>query len=437
MEGIHITLGQILTARENRVKAQQDFLVQYHCPIISFTMNIAGPVKDSPLIRRAFRDGLSQLKQSLPAESILAFKQIAEDTGCYALYAICLPADNIKKICVEIEDRTPLGRLFDLDVIDINGEKLDRINSRGCIVCGAAGRNCAARRLHSVQELQAVTQRLIEDHFAEADAETIADYAVQSLIDEVNATPKPGLVDRRNNGSHTDMDLPLFIASANALRSYFRKCFVLGRTTPQEDTFSALRQAGLEAEKVMYHATGGVNTHKGAIFTMGLICGSIGSIWSISDPYPQAEAVLAHCAKLAAPAMAQDLSKATGTTAGEKLYLSQGITGIRGEAAAGYPSVGQALSFYRCQQSENTDRNNALIRTLLYLIANTTDTNLYHRGGAAGAQWAAAAAKALLPAPTMDQVEALDDAFIQRNLSPGGSADLLAAVIFLGRFQHN
>ncbi len=436
MEGTQVTLGQMLTARENRVKAQQTFLAKYRCPIISFTMNIAGPVKDSPIIRRAFREGLAQLRQALPPDTIHAFTQTLEATGCHALYAVSMSADAIKKICVDIEERTLLGRLFDLDVIDTNCEKLERSNTRGCIVCGAPGRNCAARRLHSVQELQTVTQRLIEDHFTEADAEMIADYAVQSLIDEVNVTPKPGLVDRRNNGSHTDMDLPLFIASANALRSYFRECFVLGRTTPQEDTFSALRQAGLQAEAVMHRTTGGVNTHKGAIFTLGLLCGSIGRLWSIPDPYPQADAVLAQCAKLAAPAMAQDLSKATGITAGEKLYLSQGITGIRGEAAAGYPSVLQALAFYhKC--AETIGQNDALIHTLLYLIAHTTDTNLYHRGGIAGAQWAAEAAKALLPAPTMAQVAALDDAFIKRNLSPGGCADLLAAVIFLDRCQHD
>lgn len=437
MEAAQITLGQILTARENRVKAQQAFLTQYRCPIISFTMNIAGPVKDTPLIRRAFREGLAQLKRLLPADTIHAFTQTIEPTGCHALYAVSLPADTIKEICVGIEERTPLGRLFDMDVLDAHGIKLQRSRIRGCIVCGTPGRNCAARRLHSVDALQSVTRHIIESYFLEADADTVADNAVQSLMEEVNVTPKPGLVDRRNNGSHTDMDLPLFTASANALRPYFRECFVLGRKTPLKDLFYALRQAGLQAEAVMYRVTGGINTHKGAIFSMGLLCGSMGSLWSAADPHPQAEAVLAQCAQLAASAVRQDFIAAAGITNGERLYLRHGISGARGEAAAGYPSVWQALSFFRHLQGKTPDRNHALTATLLYLIAHITDTNLYHRGGAAGAKWAASAAKALLPLPALAQVEALDDAFIERNLSPGGCADLLAAVIFLDTCCHH
>ena len=95
------------------------------------------------------------------------------------------------------------------------------------------------------------------------------------------------------------------------------------------------------------------------------------------------------------------------------------------------------MQFYRCQQAKTDDRNTVLIRTLLYLIGHVTDTNLYHRGGEDGARWAANAAKALLPDPTMAQVMTLDDAFIARNLSPGGCADLLAAVIFLDHCQHD
>ena len=170
---------------------------------------------------------------------------------------------------------------------------------------------------------------------------------------------------------------------------------------------------------------------------MGLLCGCIGTLWSAVSPCPPAAAVLAQCGKLAAPALAPDLATATGATAGVRRYLRQGITGIRGEAAAGYPSLQQGLEFYQHQQAKSTNKNDALVRTLLYLIAHTNDTNLYHRGGAAGAQWASDAAKALLPAPTTAQIEALDDAFIQKNLSPGGCADLLAAVIFLDRCQHD
>lgn len=433
MDGRHITLAQILAAREDRAKAQQALLAQFHRPILSFTMNIAGPVKDNPLIRRAFGEGIRLFKAAAPGHTILSSQVELKDTGCAALYAVDMDPQILKRVCIEIEEGSGLGRLFDLDVLDADGRKLERSGSRGCIVCGAPGRNCAARRLHSVNDLQAVTQRMIQDYFAEADAQAVAADAVSSLLEEVNATPKPGLVDRRNNGSHRDMDLPMFTASAHALTPYFRECFSIGRTLPREEIFPELRQAGLRAEQTMYQTTGGINTHKGAIFTMGILCGSIGSLWSADTPNPLSEAVFQQSELLTASHVAKDYLSATGVTAGERLYLTQGMTGARGEAANGFPSVKKALSFLRQQKATGIEENDALIRTLLFLIAHVDDTNLHHRGGKQGAQWAAKAVQALLPTPTRAQVEALDDAFMERNLSPGGCADLLAAAIFLDR----
>ena len=433
MDGKHIALAQILAAREDRARAQQVLLAKFHCPILSFTMNIAGPVKDTPLIRRAFQEGIALIKTAVPAQAILSSQQAYNDTGCAALYAVDMDAQALKRICVEIEEGSSLGRLFDMDVLDTDGHKLERSDIRGCIVCGRPGRNCAARRLHSVENLQDVTQRMIIDYFAEADAEEVAENAVLSLLKEVNATPKPGLVDRRNTGSHRDMDMSMFTASAQALKPYFRECFTIGRTLPPEAIFPTLRQAGLRAEQTMYQTTGGINTHKGAIFTMGILCGSIGSLWRADMPRPLSEAIFQQSAQLTAPHVTKDFVSATGVTAGERLYLTQGIPGARGEAAKGFPSVQKALSFLRQQKGQGIGENDALVRTLLFLIAHVDDTNLHHRGGKQGAQWAAKAAQALLPSPTKSQIEELDHGFIQRNLSPGGCADLLAAAIFLER----
>lgn len=428
MKEIQISLPQILAARENRARAQQALLAKHGCPIVSFTMNIAGPVKDSPLIRRGFFEGIAQLEDSLSPEVILEGTIEHSATGSAALYAVNMDSQVLKDICVRIEEESALGRLFDMDVLDTCGSKLERSGSRGCIICGAPGRHCASRRLHSIPALQKATQNILEFYFVQHDADAIADAAVQSLLDEVNATPKPGLVDRRNNGSHQDMDLALFTASAQALRPYFRKCFTIGRTS--DIPFPMLRKAGLQAERIMYHTTNGVNTHKGAIFTLGLLCSSIGHLWSAAAPAPRWEDVLDYCSLMVAPTLHHELITAAGVTAGEQLYQLYGLTGARGEAATGFPSIRRALPFY-LQQLEDTDQEAALIHTLLFLITHVEDTNLYHRGGPEGTQWARQAAAALLSNPTSSQLEALDDEFIARNLSPGGCADLLAAVIFL------
>ena len=205
-----VRLIDILNAREARVHHQEILLTEYRAPLLCFTMNIAGPVKTSPMIERGFRAGLALLDRQ---ENIL-FKDVRIlPTGCEAYYVISAPAAEIKDFCVRIEENHPLGRLFDMDVLDIDGTKLERENQRSCIVCGAPGRACAASRAHSVAQLQEITTRILTDFFREQ----VADLAVQCLIDEVHTTPKPGLVDQRNNGSHKDMDAALFVSSAQAL----------------------------------------------------------------------------------------------------------------------------------------------------------------------------------------------------------------------------
>lgn len=432
----------MLLARERRAARQTALLERFGKPLVCFTMNIPGPVKDTALIRRSFRRGLEALEERLP--KVLHREAREEVTGCEAIFAVDGEAVELKRLCTQIEDGTPMGRLFDMDVLDPEGNKLDRAlvngKSRDCIVCGAPGRGCASRRLHSVPELTAAVTAILEDHFLKADSTRIGRLAVESLLEEVHTTPKPGLVDERNNGSHRDMDLPLFVASAEALEPYFVQCVRIGRETAEdspEEAFSRLRAAGLEAEKAMYRATGGVNTHKGAIFTLGLLCGSVGRLWRGESPIPETAALLEVCARLGACAVKADLEKLdVPATAGERLYLSRGITGIRGETAAGLPSVVNiGLPAFREACSRGLSRNDAGAVALLHLIARVEDTNLYHRGGEAGAAWAKAGAEKLLPCPMLSQIKELDDAFIQRNLSPGGCADLLAVTYFLDKLN--
>ena len=432
-----VTLNQMLEARERRVLRQQQLLEEYGLPLISFTMNIAGPVKTSPLIERAFDEGLRSLRQRLPKNTFCETHR--DQTGCTAFFAVDIPAEKVKEITLSIEEATPLGRLFDMDVLTSTGQKLERKTLRGCIVCGKPGRDCAARRLHTVEELQQATTRIITAHFAKADAKTIANLAVQSLLDEVHTTPKPGLVDERNCGSHRDMTLPLFEKSAEALRPYFEECVALGQATANAapaEAFAALRKAGIKAEKTMFQVTGGVNTHKGAIYTLGLICGAVGRLWRAEDPTVPTAAILQTVATLAAPSIT-DLTATDSSTAGLRLYKNLGLTGIRGEAAEGLPSVAEiALPAYEAYLKDGYSQNEAGALTLLHLIAKTEDTNLYHRGGPAGAAWAKEQAqKYLKTTPTNPEIEDLDDAFIARNLSPGGCADLLAATYFLHKLQ--
>lgn len=435
---MEVTLEQMLSAREERAFRQFSLNRKWGLPIISFSMNIPGPVKDSPLIRRGFDSGLAALDHRLPKAAVKHREVIRAVTGCEAVYVLDMEPEKVKAITTAIEDDHGLGRLFDMDVIGPDLNKLDRElvsgGSRDCIVCGAPGRGCASRRVHSVKELQRATGDILAGYFRGLDAEKIGVWAVQSLLDEVCTTPKPGLVDRRNSGSHGDMDIFTFMASAAALGPYFRRCAGIGQQTAAEspeETFRRLRIEGLRAEQEMYAATGGVNTHKGAVFTIGILCGAAGRLWKPEGGWSE-DALFREVSSMTVAAMEEDLRHAGDDTVGARLYAQRGIRGIRGEVARGLPSVAEiGLPVYRSCLEGGMDQNMSGAVALLHLIARVEDTNMISRGGPEGAKAGAEKAAALLACNlTLEQMGELDDWFMERNLSPGGCADLLAAVYF-------
>lgn len=439
-----ISLQEVLDARERRAFNQQRLLQQFGNPVLSFTMNIPGPVKDSPLIRRGFDEGLRLLKDALERAgfALLTREETREPTGCELLCAVQAEAAALKALCLEIEETSPLGRLFDLDVIGPDGQKLARTRERCCLVCGAMGRGCASRRLHTLSELDAAVTGILQKGLLESDARELDRLATKALLEEVDTTPKPGLVDRNNNGSHRDMSPETFRQSADALRGYWQSCFISGVETAGDSpktAFEELRKLGLQAEEAMLLATRGVNTHKGAIFTLGTLCGAIGRLWQADAPCRDPKIIAQTAAKLCADAVAADFAALDQGTvprsAGERLYLSCGIRGIRGELAAGLPSLlDTALPRLEEGLSRGLSRNDAGASALLHLIALGQDSNMIKRGGPTLAASVAAELRTVLerdPFPSLVYAEALDRNFIRQNLSPGGCADLLAAAYFL------
>ena len=443
-----VTLSQILEARDCRAEKQQRLLSLYGCPLISFTMNIPGPVKNGPLIRRAFRAGLKRLDNALSQAGLtpLDAEVLDRSTGCEYLCAVSGPPVQLKSLCEAIEAEGPLGRLFDMDVLDENGKKLSREQPRCCLICGAPGKGCASRRLHSVEQLQQATQTLLIEGLLEEDSQMIEALVTGAMLDEVNTTPKPGLVDKNNTGAHRDMNLETFYRSIQALKPFWPACFRLGVQTADsapEETYARLRVLGKEAEKKMREATQGVNTHKGAIFLLGTICGAAGRLWTPAAPCRDPQAIGIACAAMSHSAVEADFqeiaARGQGRTFGESAYIQFGIRGARGELADGLPTV-LRVGLPRLEEGlkHGLTSNDAGATALLYLIANGEDTNLIHRGGRQTAAAAVASVRSLLshfPYPALASIAVVDQAFIRQNLSPGGSADLLTATWFLYRWQ--
>ena len=275
---------------------------------------------------------------------------------------------------------------------------------------------------------------------ADASARATARLAHQALLMDVALTPKPGLVDRRNSGAHRDMNLTTFVLSARAIAPWFQVFFHHGRDyagQPATAVLARLRSDGLACERAMLAATGGVNTHKGSIFAFGLLCAAAGRLAGQDRPIDRL-AICAEVASICNGIVEIDLGACGGSTAGERLFLRHGMTGARGEAASGFSTVrNSALPAFDRTFAATKSRRSALFAAFLELLAVNQDTNLVARGGLDGLAFVQQEARRLQSeggvqaSDFLTKMAAFDDALIERNLSPGGSADLLAVTWFL------
>ena len=268
-------------------------------------------------------------------------------------------------------------------------------------------------------------------------ADAIADLAVTALHSEADLTPKPGLVDCRGAGAHADMDLAMLHDSAESLRGAFTECAVAAMNSASWlDLRVRLGAIGRSGEETMLEATGGVNTHRGALWAVGLL--SAGA--ALRGDVAGAIDVAARLARIPDPALEGD--PAVPMSHGARARRRYGTSGAAGEAQAGFPHVRRhALPALRAARRAGLDEPSARLDALLSLVAHLDDTCVLHRGGPAASSAVQAGAMAVLAAggcrtPLGRQhFEALDRMCLDRRLSPGGSGDLLSATLFLDTLE--
>lgn len=451
--GTSVSLMEILDARENRVKMQQEMLKETPLSLLSFTLNIPGPVKVFPYTKWLYNIGVSIIRDgiSLLNGKVLEHRQTKAATGWEGFFSLNLPPEVIKVYLLNQEEIHPLGRLFDFDVLRSDGSKLSRqelgFPERTCLLCGNPAFLCGRSRTHSATELLAREIEMMENFFALRFSNHIGLLMQKALFYEVNTSLKPGLVDRLHNGSHKDMNLSTFIDSAYALTDFFCQCVKAGLSFDQPQNnlpllFHQLRSMGKQAEKTMLRATKEVNTHKGIIFSGGILCGAIGYLKSNRGTDFSSDESLPLLSKICScmlPDLLDDyrqLTPATAKTNGEKLYIKHGITGIRGEAKEGFPHLfATGFSLFKEALQEGFSIWETGLLTLLYYIAHTEDTNLIIRSDYAFACKIQRELKEFLAHSTYQEqlsiLPELDAFFVSENMSPGGSADMLALTYFL------
>ncbi len=476
-EGRCANLSDILDAREERVRRQQALIEAEQrqfagswqfagsqkpeaFSLISFTLNIAGAVKSCSLFSWVFDRGVEMISKSLAAAGIETGKaEITEGIAGreYTAIAYAEP-ERVKLITAETEELHPLGRIFDIDVIRPDGTKVSRTDlgasGRACILCGKPAFICGRSRAHSTEKILEKQIEIMTSAQADETARRISGQAVDSLLAEVHVGPKPGLVDRFNSGAHRDMDESTFIRSAESLRGYFTNCAYAGiylGLTGDESVTDSLVSLGKDAEKTMLAATGGVNTHKGAIFSMGIFAcaagmseaAEMGIVEEMSDVAEmgrgaESGSTLGSSFRENVLRIGRKLSGLTVSdgTAGARIKNEYGISGIRGEAATGYPTVfDTGLPALKAELATG-DAEAAALKALTAIIAEAEDTNVIVRGGTEASKWLKSEAAGILKksgTSGFDIREALADLdreCIEKNISPGGSADLLGLCLF-------
>lgn len=271
----------------------------------------------------------------------------------------------------------------------------------------------------------------------------IAHLATQALQAELDTTPKPGLVDKDNNGAHRDMDYALMQRSINTLHPYFVKLALLG-CADALPTHTSIRDIGIEAEKAMLAATNGVNTHKGALFSMGLAV--VAAAHEEREIAANEEQILKErnggedvlvSLQTTIKALAASFPDTSGTHGSKAKLLSKGTTAIKGaldNAREGYEMLfAEWLPFYIERRKERDAHT--LHKTLLRIMCDLDDTNVIYRTNLATAEEVKQEARALLDSFSEAALKDMDRRYTARNISPGGAADMLSLTIFIGSIQ--
>ena len=267
------------------------------------------------------------------------------------------------------------------------------------------------------------------------DADQLAELALQALVAEAELTPKPGLVDRRGSGAHSDLSLDIMRRSASAIAPYFTAMAAASCIAPMDQSLRAeVAAIGREAEAAMLRETGGSNAHKGAIWVLGLLVTATAQSGSLHPGAIAKDAGLL--------AQLPDSARPQLVSHGDLVRSRYGAKGARGEACAGFPHIVKVgLPALRAARECRLSETNSRLSSLLAIMASLEDTCVLYRGGDEGLQTVKQGASEVLAsggpgcAAGDEMLRRFDRALFAKSISPGGSADLLAATLFLDAIE--
>jgi len=370
--------------------------------------------------------------------------------GPWAALAVAGEPEAVKRLAVGTEEALPFGRLLDLDVYGADALPVDRatlgLPPRPCLVCPEPARECILLKRHGAEELAARVAAILEPLGpARCPAAALAAALVRGAQEELDLTPKPGLVDRRDSGSHPDLTYDAMARSVELLPLYFDELVALrdrdctggagSCAVAAHGALGACIAAGRRAEARMGRAAGS-NAHRGLIFLGGLV------VIAACDACREGETVSGAALRPRVAGLAREFCGGSAVretnTPGERARREHGVQGILGEALAGLPSVfDTALPAYRATYALRGDRRRAALRAMAALMGGVEDTTALHRAGRAGLDRLRADGERL--AALLDAGEEPDahlsrwnDDYRRAGLTMGGVADCLALTLAFG-----
>ena len=438
-----------MEARDQRALLKSQIALK-GLPSLSLTLNIPGFPKSNGIVTTFFGYCLTSFRDFLKAHLVDIIEEEAisccDPAGDFYLVP-CSPGvlsmHNIKKYCEEFEQSHPFGRFIDADLNDHLGNSVSSGESKICFFClERPAIECRRENAHDHEELRSFMFSKMEAYCREQwqneIARKLSAFALKAILSEISLTPKPGLVDKYSNGSHTDMNFQTFLDSTTAISTGFPELVHEGFEFSDQDLTKALpliRKIGLRMESAMFEATNGVNTQKGVIFLMGLSLFACGKLYGKSKHFNSENfrTVLQEICKNLVLNELKGYSSPVKSH-GSAVFLKFGFGGAREEAESGFSMI---FTFGLPQLSGLSELNDmVLIKCFLAIASNNIDTNILYRSSPEILHDFQKLCKTALDDFNDQNYRAVIEFCKNYNISPGGSADLLAVTIFVWTVIH-
>ena len=414
-------------------------------PSLSLTLNIPGFPKSNSSVQAFFGYCLIDFRYFLKANliNILEEEAFSGTDAAGDFYIVpCSPdagtLHEIKQYCETFEQNHPLGRFIDADLNDQEGNSVSSGKLKICFFClERVAIECRRENAHDSEEVRSFMFSKMDlyckDRHENKVVDKLSSIALRAILSEISLTPKPGLVDKLSNGSHTDMNYQTFLDSTTAIYPWFQELVREGFKFSNPDLTKALpilRNIGLRMESAMFVATGNINTQKGIIFLMGLSLFACGKLFGKNDRFnsEQFRDILRGICKDLVTHEFKGVNKGTKSH-GNDIFLKYGYSGARGEAESGFETVFRfgLPHLIETQQLNDSD----LIKCFLAIASKNNDTNILYRSNPGILSDFQKLCNKSLEDFNAQNYRAVIEFCKINNISPGGAADLLAVTIFV------